>query len=218
MCHRRFPLTVFCLLIEVSIIAVHGLNYKGKDNQEHADGTWTAKYGKAKHSWLEADLPLKVPDARIFKYVYDARAAFTGGTDTFNDKANDLLENIRIWRAKGDTRPILLLGHSLGGQLIKQALINANNNPTYKPIKNAVSGLAFFATPHQGVESAPLAFGKLAAAMARSLGAQKGDNVLEALERDSTYLDLMADHWRHQVRDYDIVSFFGTQDTVSNHC
>lgn len=48
------------------------------------------------------------------------------------------------------SRPIVLLGHSLGGQLIKQALINAHNNPKYTPIKNATTGLVFFATPHRG--------------------------------------------------------------------
>jgi pimeloyl-ACP methyl ester carboxylesterase len=35
--------------------------------------------------------------------------------DTFNGKANELLEAIRIERDEVESRPILLLGHSMGG-------------------------------------------------------------------------------------------------------
>jgi alpha-beta hydrolase superfamily lysophospholipase len=70
--------------------------------------------------------------------------------DTFISKANELLEAIRIERENIETRPILFLGHSIGGLLIKQALINAHNNPKYTPIKNATTGLAFFATLYYG--------------------------------------------------------------------
>jgi hypothetical protein len=69
---------------------------------------------------------------------------------TFNSKANELLEAIRIERAEVESRPILLLGYSISGLLIKQALINAHNNPKYTSIKDATTGLAFFATPHNG--------------------------------------------------------------------
>jgi alpha-beta hydrolase superfamily lysophospholipase len=54
---------------------------------------------------------------------------------TFIDKANELLEAIRTERDDVETRPILLLGHSMGGLLIKQALINAHNNLKYTPIR-----------------------------------------------------------------------------------
>ena len=52
---------------------------------------------------------------------------------------------IRIERDEVESRPILLLGHSMGGLLIKQALINAHNNPKYTSIKDATTRLAFFA-------------------------------------------------------------------------
>jgi len=67
---------------------------------------------------------------------------------TFINKANELLKAIRTERDDVKTRPILLLGHSMGRLLIKQALINAHNNLKYTLIKNATKGLAFFATLH----------------------------------------------------------------------
>ena len=38
----------------------------------------------------------------------------------------------------------------MGGLLIKQALIDAHNNPKYTLIRDATTGLAFFVTPHNG--------------------------------------------------------------------
>ena len=58
-------------------------------------------------------------------------------------KANELLEAIRIEREDIESRPILFLGHSMGGLLIKQALINEHNNLKYTPIKDATTWLAF---------------------------------------------------------------------------
>lgn len=56
---------------------------------------------------------------------------------TFIDKASEFLETIRIKRVGHEDRPLILLGHSLGGLLIEQALVNAHNNPKYLEIKNA---------------------------------------------------------------------------------
>jgi hypothetical protein len=71
--------------------------------------------------------------------------------DTFNGKANELLEAIRIERNEVESRLILLLGYSMGRLLIKQALINAHNNPKYTcydiPLfKGSVAGLPLICT------------------------------------------------------------------------
>lgn len=133
--------------------------------------------------------------------------------DTFVGKANELLEAIRIER-EDDSRPILLLGHSMGGLLIKQALINAHNNEKYTSIKKATTGLAFFATPHNGGDWKLVALGGLVAKVARTAGFQEGDDVLETLKSGSIFAELMHEHWRHQLLEYDIVSFWGALDNV----
>ena len=53
------------------------------------------------------------------------------------DTANQLLEWIRIKRNDAKDRPLVLLGHSLGGLLIEQALVNAHNNQKYTHIRDA---------------------------------------------------------------------------------
>ncbi|XXG98067.1 hypothetical protein Hte_004385 [Hypoxylon texense] len=102
----------------------------------------------------------------------------------------------------------------MGGLLIKQALINAHNNPKYAPIKNAASGLAFFGTPHNGGDEMLVSVGGLAARIARTTGFQKGDNVIKVLKRGGMFSDIMKEHWRHQLLEYDVVSFWGASDNV----
>ena len=125
-----------------------------------------------------------------------------------------MLEAIRIERDDMESRPILLLGHSMGGLLIKQALINAHNNPKYTPIKDATTGLAFFATPHNGGDRILVSLGGMVANIATALGFQKGDDVLETLKSGSIFSEIMKEHWRHQLLKYEFISFWGAVDKV----
>jgi hypothetical protein len=198
-----------------SIIAVHGLNPRSKNDRDHAWDTWRKPSGSQGRLWLRDDLPQHVPETRIFLYEYNSTAVYGKDKDTFIGKANELLEAIRIERDDMESRPILLLGHSMGGLLIKQALINAHNNPKYTPIKDATTGLAFFATPHHGGDWKLVSLGGVAAKIARAVGFQKGDDVVETLNGGSIFSDIMQEHWRHQLLNYDIISFWGALDSVS---
>jgi hypothetical protein len=116
--------------------------------------------------------------------------------DTFISKANELLEAIKIEKDKVKSRPILLLCHSISRLLIKQALINAHNNPKYTPIKDGTTALAFFATPHQG-DGKLVSLGGIVAKIATAVRFQKGDDVLETLKNGSILSEIMQEHWRH---------------------
>ena len=156
-----------------------------------------------------------LPESRIFLYEYKATAVYGRDRNTFIGKANELLEAIRIERYDDTSRPIIFCGHSLGGLLIKQALINAHNNPKYTSIKEATSGLAFFATPHNGGDPLHVSLGRVPAKIATTLGFQQGDDLLEVLRNGSMFSEIMHEQWRHQLLAYDIVSFWGTLDHVS---
>lgn len=116
---------------------MHGLNPRSKNDADHARDTWQKPTGPQGHLWLRDDLPKQLPEARIFLYEYNSTAVFGKDKSTFIDKANELLEAIRIKRDATGDRPLILLGHSLGGLLVEQALVNAHSNPKYKHIKDA---------------------------------------------------------------------------------
>lgn len=96
-----------------------------------------------------------------------------------------------------------------------QALINAHNNRKYESIKKAVSGLAFFATPHSGRDKIPESLGNLAAKIAINAGFRRDDRILKVLESGSMFADIMQENWQRRLLEYDIVSFWGSRDSVS---
>ncbi|KAF7168290.1 hypothetical protein CNMCM6106_003531 [Aspergillus hiratsukae] len=199
---------------KVDIVAVHGLNPLSKGVEDHAWDTWRKPSGDRGRLWLRDDLPKALPESRIFLYVYESTVAYGNDQSTFSDKANALLEAIKSKRRDANQTPLLLLGHSLGGLLIKQALINAHNNARFTPIKDATVGLAFFATPHKGGEQMLVKMGNIAAKVAISLGFKAGGNIVKTLESESIFTDLMDEHWRHQLLNYNIRSFWGTRDRI----
>ncbi|KAK7995936.1 kinesin [Apiospora marii] len=74
-------------------------------------------YGPQGRLWLRDDLPKHVPGARIFLYEYNATVVYGNDRATFVDKANDLLNRIAAARkSRTETRPIIFISHSMGGQ------------------------------------------------------------------------------------------------------
>lgn len=115
------------------------MNPKSKDDEAHALDTWTEN-GRL---WPKDDLPKRLPDARISLYTYNSSAVYGGSQATFADKANELLETIKCDREDWEARPLILIGHSLGGILIEQALINARQDEGYQHIYAATYDLVY---------------------------------------------------------------------------
>ena len=60
--------------------------------------------------------------------------------------------------------------------------------------------------------------GGVAARIAMGMGFQKGDDILETLKDGSIFTEILHEHWRHQLLNYEIVSFWGSTDNVSILC
>ncbi|KAM7206365.1 hypothetical protein V8F20_002714 [Naviculisporaceae sp. PSN 640] len=193
----------------VDIVAVHGLNPRSRPIEDHAYGAWTKpREDGGGHLWLRDSLPKVVPNARVFLYAYNSNLVFSQTKERFMDKANDLLEALRIERKKAPDRPIIFLAHSLGGILIEQALVNAQNNPEYLSIRRATTGLLFFGTPHGGGNRSLVALGSLVARATTKLGFNEKSDIVQALQKGSVFSDILKESFRHQLMDYRIVSFF----------
>ena len=143
--------------VRVSIVAIHGLG-------GHPHDTWTHDNGIM---WLRDLLPLDMSDARIMTWEYDSEYQtlrhFT--RMMMYSHPNSLLSALYSLRqdTKSNNRPIIFMCHSLGGLVVKEALVQASMAiPKYdkhlRTIRICTKGIIFFGTPHQSTQET--SFGK----------------------------------------------------------
>ncbi|MBO0134624.1 esterase/lipase family protein [Agrobacterium burrii] len=127
------------------IIFVHGLG-------GHPLETWDAGGGDGFWpEWVGQDLA----GALVWTLGYDApHTSWTGSSLHLTDRANSAFERLITTPELRDGNPVIFIGHSLGGLLIKQVLRFATDqsatSPQAAPLLNATKGIVFIATPHAG--------------------------------------------------------------------
>lgn len=97
--------------------------------------------------------------------------------------------------------PIVLIGHSLGGLVIKKACIISKENPIYQDIGNRIHSMYFLATPHRGSDLART----LSKVMRASLSG--GRPFVTNLEPNSEAIQVLNDQFRHYYHGIHIHSF-----------
>ena len=107
-------------------------------------------------------MPLAVEEekARILVYGYDAEVtSFTDGVsrDKIHNHAEHLVAELAANRRgqKATERPLVFVAHSLGGLVVKRALIHSseirgNKTEHLRSVFVSTYGILFFGTPHRG--------------------------------------------------------------------
>ncbi|PSR77954.1 hypothetical protein BD289DRAFT_377235 [Coniella lustricola] len=104
-------------------------------------------FPKAAHLWVRQELRHCASTARVLLYRH--RELFEGVS--LDILAQDLLKNVLALRdANNQRRPIFFLAHSIGGLVVKKALLIARTDDRYRNIFYRCHGISFFATPHRG--------------------------------------------------------------------
>ncbi|KAI1173091.1 Alpha/Beta hydrolase protein [Nemania sp. FL0916] len=186
----------------LDIVAVHGLNGHYRD-------TWTDQStGKL---WLADFLPNRLPRCRVMSYEYNASVE-SMAAGTIRDVARTMFMELRNKREEPEHEgykdiPIIFIAHSLGGIVIKQALVLAEQSPRDFPgMTEHTRGIVFFGTPHRGADAANWA------AMAGRIGGavlpRFSFRYLELLKRNSEGLYRVSEDFKHLASRYEIVSFY----------
>ncbi|KAK4228035.1 hypothetical protein QBC38DRAFT_454589 [Podospora fimiseda] len=188
----------------IDIVAVHGLGGS-------ALKTWSSKpfglYGKST-LWLRDLLPAKIPNVRVMSLQYDS-SVFGRSAQAIRDNARKLLQllyNQREDNRDAQKRPIVFIGHSLGGLLIKQALKLANQNTKFRDISTSTKGIIFFGTPHRGSDKA--AWLKLLTEVSSTVSNRPDPTFVKDLQTNSETLLKISQDFQPLVKDYAIVSFY----------
>lgn len=174
---------------DVDICFVHGLT-------GDRDSTWTAP-GQSK-PWPQAFLPDELAGlrVRIFTYGYDAYPVRwkPASSNRLTHHALDFLQKITSDREKNNAvdRPLILVTHSLGGLVVKQAILKSRGRPEphLRKLYESVRGVCFLGTPHHGSWMA--SWSRIPAA---TLGIFKSTNqsLLKVLETDNELLESLGD-------------------------
>ncbi|KAK6449817.1 hypothetical protein FP744_10006067 [Trichoderma asperellum] len=92
--------------------------------------------------------------ARVMIYGYDSTVAESKSIQNIKDLATKFNASLQKLTNASIVRPIILIGHSLGGLIIKQALISLSRseNEDEQNLIRAIYGIVFFRTPHDGMD------------------------------------------------------------------
>ena len=97
--------------------------------------------------WPRDLLPKSIPDIRVLSFQYNTTIQGTTSRAKITDHAVQLLNALHLDRETDDTaatRPIIFVGHSLGGILIKSAINRAHKNLKYMELWESTRGVVRF--------------------------------------------------------------------------
>lgn len=131
------------LMCGLSIVFVHGLTGNREKTWTHRNGTFFPGH------LLSQDFPR----ARIMTFGYDAdvvRFWTITSSNRLDDHGKSLAYALLDQRGQVGHRPIILVGHSLGGLVCEEALNLSSKRPDLQSILNDTLGIIFMGTPHGG--------------------------------------------------------------------
>lgn len=105
--------------------------------------------------WLRDRLPQDVPQLRSLIYGYNTQLFKSHSFQSLDDIASSFVTSLReTRRSLSPAKPLIFLAHSLGGIVLKRALVLLAHeaNDEDKTILESVKGLVFFGVPHRGME------------------------------------------------------------------
>lgn len=129
-------------------MAVHGLDGGSLS-------AWTHESG---HNWLVEFLPHYFEEVRVLAFGYRAREAYiaseeTNITNRITIFAEELCNDLNDAR-DDQNRPLIFIGHGVGGIVIKSALAYAKGREAlYGTLLSSTSHAVFFDTPHKGFDT-----------------------------------------------------------------
>ncbi|KAL2632382.1 hypothetical protein R1flu_017068 [Riccia fluitans] len=143
--------------VDVEIIFFHGFQPEG-----YRDAfLWTWMRPDASECWLNSWLPEEFPQGRVLCVSYDSspRVTSTEGRMDMHLVGENLAQSIIRTEKIGQNCPIVLVGHSVGGLVLKQVCLHAEKlaagytglaiNP-YKTFLRNTRAVFFYSTPSSG--------------------------------------------------------------------
>ncbi|KAK4209026.1 hypothetical protein QBC37DRAFT_431000 [Rhypophila decipiens] len=186
--------------VEVDLIFVHGLGGGSRKTWSKTDmlrDFWPAE-------WLPKDPGFS--RVRIHSYGYDSNWA-KGNNSCLNIHhfgKSFLIELSTSPHIENSMSPIVLIGHSMGGLVIKRAYMLARQDHLFTSLADRIRAIYFLGTPHRGSDSAKLLKNILHVA-------SSAPAYVPELVRGSGSLQAINDEFRQFSDQMELWSFYETQ-------
>ena len=190
----------------IDFIFVHGL--RGDSRR-----TWS-KSGNIDDYWPQQWLPFepRFKNVRIHSFGYnsdwgDKRKTNLSVHDFGQSLLSEMLISPELGGVDGST-PIVLVGHSMGGIVIKKAFMLAKQDQSLSKLAARFHSMFFLATPHRGADSA-----LLLSKLLQVSGPQSSKAFIRDLSPGSLANQMINDEFRNVYQGVQLWSFFETVST-----
>jgi len=190
----------------IDFIFVHGL--RGGSRK-----TWS-KTNNLDHFWPKEWLPVdaKFKNVRVHSYGYNSDwGEKASSVLTIHDFGQALLADIFTsphLNTTSEGTPLVMVGHSMGGVVIKKAFLLSQQDPQYHSLGGRFHSMFFLATPHRGADSAQLLRNVIKLSFIHSEKSYVAD-----LIPNSGAIQVINDEFRHAYQGLHLWSFFETLQT-----
>ncbi|KAI1300890.1 NACHT and WD domain protein [Xylaria venustula] len=194
----------------IHIVFVHGL--RGGSFK-----TWR-KGDDPRLFWPQSWLPMEhdLRNASIHSFGYDSDwGSFNPSVLNVHDFGQTLYEEMRSspYLRQDPDSPIVMVGHSMGGLVIKKAYILAHQNSAKHQLAERIRCIFFLATPHKGSEYASVLNRILK--ISGITGITSSREYITELTKGSISAQLINEDFARYASDLPIYSFYETLETVS---
>ena len=187
----------------IDFIFVHGL--RGGSRK-----TWS-KTEDINHYWPQRWLPLepRFKNVRIHSFGYNSdwgerKSSILTVHDFGQALLGEILNSPELSKHEENTA-IVLVGHSMGGIVIKKALLLARQDPHCQKLVGRFHSMFFLATPHRGADSAQL--------LSKLLSITSNKAYVGDLVPGSMSIQLINDEFRNAYQSVQLWSFYETITT-----
>ncbi|KAK0701077.1 hypothetical protein B0H67DRAFT_547600 [Lasiosphaeris hirsuta] len=132
-------------------IAISGL-------ASHPFGSWQPRGKDKSFMWIRDAIPPSLPGVRTVVYGYGSKLRDSASFQSINDIARTLILHLKTggWNLPS-SKPIVFLAHSLGGIVLKEAIVQmADRDESVSGILANVRGAVMFGVPSLGMEQSHL--------------------------------------------------------------
>jgi Putative serine esterase (DUF676) len=137
--------------------------------------------------WLRDGLPFDASNIRTIIYGYDTTLGNSESFQTVQDIAISFVSRLATTgRSSPSAKSVMFLAHSLGGLVLKHALLEMANSAPRRHIFEAVRAVVFFGVPHKGMTISHLQ---------SMVGGQPNRTLVDDLGPESTYLRVLDDQF-----------------------